>query len=108
MAPHFQRRLKAMQKHPMVHSSRGVGLIGAIELVQDKATGKTFEAGSSILARVVSAGFEVGLICRALRDTLAVSPPLIITEVQIDELFDKMTRSLDMAHADARAAGLMP
>jgi adenosylmethionine-8-amino-7-oxononanoate aminotransferase len=37
-----------------------------------------------------------------------VSPPLIITETQIDELFDKMTRSLDMAHADARAAGLMP
>jgi len=108
MAPHFQRRLKAMEQHPMVHSSRGVGLIGAIELVQDKATGKTFEAGSSILARVVSAGFEVGLICRALRDTLAVSPPLIITEAQIDELFDKMTRSLDMAHADARAAGLMP
>ncbi len=108
VAPHFQRRLKAMEQHPMVHSSRGVGLIGAIELVQDKATGKTFEAGSSVLARVVSAGFEVGLICRSLRDTLAVSPPLIITEPQIDELFDKMTRSLDMAHADARAAGLMP
>ena len=108
MAPQFQRRLKAMEQHPMVHSSRGVGLIGAIELVQDKASGKTFEAGSPILARVVSAGFEVGLICRSLKDTLAVSPPLIITEAQIDELFDKMARSLDMAHADARAAGLMP
>ena len=92
----------------MVHASRGVGLIGAIELVQNKATGRTFEAGSPILARVVSAGFEVGLICRALRDSLAVSPPLIITEPQIDELFDKMGQSLDLALADARAAGLMP
>lgn len=92
----------------MVHSTRGVGLIGALELVQDKATRKTFDPASGIQARVQSAGLELGLICRSLRDIVAICPPLIITENQIDELFDKLWQSLDLAHADARKAGLMP
>ena len=108
LSPQFLRRLQAMEAHPMVLSTRGVGLIGALELVQDKATGKTFDPASGILARVQSAGLEVGLICRSLRDILAVCPPLIITEPQIDELFDKLGQSLDLAHVDARKAGLMP
>ena len=107
-APHFLRRLKGMESHAMVHATRGTGLIGALELVQDKATRKTFDPSSGILTRVQSAGLEVGVICRPLRDTLAVCPPLIINDAQIDELFDKLGRALDLAHADARKAGLMP
>jgi 4-aminobutyrate--pyruvate transaminase len=107
LAPQFLRRLTALEGHPMVHSTRAVGLIGALELVQDKATRKTFDPASGIQNRVLSAGLEVGLICRLLRDTVAVCPPLIITEPQIDELFDKLAQSLDLAHADARKAGLM-
>ena len=107
-APHFLRRLKGMESHAMVHATRGTGLIGALELVQDKATRKTFDPASGILNRVQSAGLEVGVICRPLRDTLAVCPPLIINDAQIDELFDKLGRALDLAHADARKAGLMP
>ena len=107
-SPQFLRRLKGMEAHPMVHATRGTGLIGALELVQDKATRKTFEPASGILNRVQSAGLEVGVICRPLRDTLAVCPPLIINDAQIDELFDKLGRALDLAHADARKAGLMP
>ena len=108
ITPKFQHRLKDLERHPMVDFTRGVGLIGALELVQDKATRKTFDASSGILARVQSAAMEVGLITRPLRDTLAVCPPLIITEAQIDELFDKMGRALDLGLAAARAAGLMP
>ena len=107
-APLFLRRLKGMESHAMVHATRGTGLIGALELVQDKATRKTFDPASGILNRVQSAGLEVGVICRPLRDTLAVCPPLIINDAQIDELFDKLGRALDLAHADARKAGLMP
>ena len=108
ISPHFLQRLQALESHAMVHATRGTGLIGAFELVQDKATRKTFDAASGILARVQSAGLEVGVICRPLRDTMAVCPPLIINDAQIDELFDKIRRALDLAHADARKAGLMP
>ncbi|MEO6623724.1 MAG: aminotransferase, partial [Burkholderiaceae bacterium] len=106
-APQFLRRLQGMEAHAMVHASRGTGLIGALELVQDKATRKTFDPASGIQNRVQSAGLEVGVICRALRDTLAVCPPLIINDAQIDELFDKLWRALDIAHVDARSAGLV-
>ena len=108
LSPQFLHRLSALEAHPMVHSTRGVGLIGALELVQDKATRKTFDPASGIQARVQSAGLELGLICRSLRDIVAICPPLIITENQIDELFDKLWQSLDLAYADARKAGLMP
>ena len=108
LSPQFLHRMGDMEAHPMVHSTRGVGLIGALELVQDKATRKTFDPASGIQARVQSAGLELGLICRSLRDIVAICPPLIITENQIDELFDKLWQSLDLAHADARKAGLMP
>ena len=107
-SPQFLRRLKGMEAHPIVHATRGTGLIGALELVQDKATRKTFDPASGIQNRVQSAGLEVGVICRPLRDTLAVCPPLIINDAQIDELFDKLGRALDLAHADARKDGLMP
>ena len=108
IAPHFQQRLQAMTQHPMVHATRGIGLIGAMELVQDKASRRLFDPASGIVARVLSAGLEVGVIFRPLRDTMALCPPLIITSAQIDELFDKLTLALNMALADARHAGLMP
>jgi len=107
VSPHFLQRLRAMEAHPMVHATRGTGLIGAMELVQDKATRKTFDPASGIVQRVQSALLESGVICRPLRDTMAVCPPLIIDEAQIDELFDGITRALDLALADARRAGLM-
>ena len=83
-----------------------VGLLGPSGVTP--ATRKTFDPASGIQARVQSAGLELGLICRSLRDIVAICPPLIITESQIDELFDKLWQSLDLAHADARKAGLMP
>jgi 4-aminobutyrate--pyruvate transaminase len=90
-----------------VADARGVGLIGAIEIVQDKASKKTFDPASGVVARLSSAVLEHGLITRALRDTMAVCPPLIITETQIDELFDKLELALADALAFARDKGLV-
>jgi len=107
VAPRFQSRLAALAAHPLVSATRGVGLIGAAEIVQDKATRKTFDAASGVLARLGAAVLEQGLITRALRDTMAVCPPLIITEAQIDELFDKLGRALDVTLAHARGLKLV-
>jgi 4-aminobutyrate--pyruvate transaminase len=75
--------------------------------VQDKATRKTFDASSGVIARLGNAVLEHGLITRALRDTMAVCPPLIITEAQIDELFDKLTLALDTTLEFARGLKLV-
>jgi 4-aminobutyrate--pyruvate transaminase len=106
VSPHFLSRLHALDAHPLVSSTRGVGLIGAMEIVQDKASRKTFDPASGVLAFLGTAVLSEGLITRPLRDTMAVCPPLIITDAQIDELFDKLERALDttLAHVRGMAA----
>ena len=95
VAPAFQRRLKALASHPLVGEAVGIGLIGAIELVADKAAKRNFEA-----ARQVGAGFGnfaqgEGLIVRPLLgDRIALCPPLVISEAEIGELFDRFERAL--------------
>jgi 4-aminobutyrate--pyruvate transaminase len=106
VAPHFLQRLSALSSHPLVSSTRGVGLIGAMEIVQDKALRKPFDPASGVVARLSAAVLEEGLITRALRDTVAVCPPLIINDAQIDEMFDKMQRALDTTLGFARGLKL--
>lgn len=95
VGPHFQKRLHALAAHPLVGETRGRGLIGALEIVADKATKKSFDPKAGAGALVTKAATEHGLIVRAIGDNIAFTPPLIITDSQIDELFDKMGRALD-------------
>ena len=95
-APLFQARLKALARHPLVGEARGLGLIGAVELVADKATKRSFAAQHGVGARAVEFAEQEGLIVRAVGgDALALSPPLIIGATEIEELFDRLTRALD-------------
>ena len=95
-APQFQARLKALGEHPLVGEARGLGLIGGIELVADKAGKRSFDPQHGVGARAVQFAEAEGLIVRSvLGDVLTLSPPLIIAPQQIDELFDKLSRALD-------------
>jgi len=95
VSPRFQKRLHALIDHPLIGETRGVGLIGAVEIVADKATKKSFDVKAGAGALVNKAAAEHGLIVRNIGDNIAFTPPLIITETQVDELFDKMHRALD-------------
>ena len=78
----FLDRLNALTGNPLVKEMRGIGLIGALELHQQgDAVGV---AGGAMSA----ACMERGLIVRNLGDTVALCPPLIITEAQMNEMFD--------------------
>jgi 4-aminobutyrate---pyruvate transaminase len=99
IAPHFQARLKAFADHPLVGEARGVGLVGALEFVRDKATKAPFDPAGTVGPAVQAAVLEEGVILRAIRDAIAICPPLIITEAQIDTLFDALGRGLDKVHA---------
>ncbi len=100
VAPHFQKRLAAFAAHPLVGETRGIGLIGAVELVADKANRTPFPAATGAGAKVARASQEAGLIHRAMGDSLAFSPPLVITEGEIDALFDRFARALDASAPD--------
>ena len=98
VGPVFEKRLAGMIEHPLVGETRGRGLIGAVELVQDKANKKAFDPKDGVGALVNGlAPANHGLIVRALADAVAFTPPLIISEEQVHELFDKFTATLDDA-----------
>ena len=73
---------------------RGVGLIGAVELVADKATKKGFPAPVKIGIECMNRALDHGLIVRALGDSVAFCPPLVINDREIDEMFSKFERAL--------------
>jgi 4-aminobutyrate---pyruvate transaminase len=95
-APKFQERLKALGEHPLVGEARGLGLIGGLELVADKASKRSFAAQNAVGARAVQFAEAEGLIVRSvIGDVLTLCPPLIIGPAEIDELFDRLARALD-------------
>ena len=97
VGPHLQSELRRrFAGHELVGEVRGVGLIGAIELVADKHTATNFDPNQKIGARLVKLCETHGVIGRALaNDTLAFSPPLIITADEIDEMLEGVSRALD-------------
>jgi len=96
VAPVFAMRLKGLADHPLVGEARGVGLIGAVELVQDKLTKAPFDPRLGLGARIVTFAEEEGLIVRAVAgDSIALCPPLIIRGSEVNEMFDALTRALD-------------
>jgi len=93
--PRFQERLSAMGDHPLVGETRGIGLIGGCELVADKGSKRSFDPKQGVGPHCAARSQEHGLILRSLGDTIAFCPPLIITENEIDELFDRFSRALE-------------
>jgi 4-aminobutyrate--pyruvate transaminase len=95
-APHFQARLAALGKHPLVGEARGLGLVGAVELVADKRSKRSFEAKAGVGPHAARCAEREGLIVRSLAgDSVSICPPLIIAPAEIDELFDRLGRALD-------------
>ncbi|EPL14835.1 aspartate aminotransferase family protein [Pseudomonas sp. CF161] len=94
-APYLQKRLRELNDHPLVGEVRGVGLLGAIELVQDKATRARYVGkGVGMICRQFC--FDNGLIMRAVGDTMIIAPPLVISHAEIDELVAKARKCLDL------------
>jgi 4-aminobutyrate--pyruvate transaminase len=94
--PQFQARLATLGEHPLVGEARGYGMVGAVELVADKASKRGFEAKAGVGPRAVRLAEEEGLIVRFIAgDVISICPPLIIAPDEIDALFERLTRALD-------------
>ncbi len=104
VAPRLQQGLRRFAGHPLVGEARGMGLIGALELAEDPAAHKPFDPKRGVGAYFVRRAQEHGLITRVLGgDVIAFSPPLIITEAEIDRLLDCTERALADTLAWVRA-----
>jgi 4-aminobutyrate--pyruvate transaminase len=95
VAPAFQAGLRAFAERPWVGNVRGVGLIGAIELMADKAARTPFAAERKAGYRFAALALEEGLIVRAMGDSIGLCPPLIITQAELGDLFARLTRAMD-------------
>ncbi|MCP3972234.1 MAG: aspartate aminotransferase family protein [Rhodobacteraceae bacterium] len=94
----FQKRLHALADHPLVGETRGLGLIGAVELVADKAGKVNFDPAQKVGPWVSDRAAHHGLIVRPLlNDSIAFCPPLIISDAQVKDMMDAIERALDDA-----------
>jgi putrescine aminotransferase len=103
--PYLAAKWRELAGHPLVGEARSVGLIGALELVKDKATRTFFDKRGEVGTICRDFCFQNGLVMRATRDTMIISPPLVITREQIDELTGKAWRCLDLTYARCRDEG---
>ena len=96
--------MRALADHPLVGEARGIGLIGALELVRDKRERASFDPKMGVGNRVVANAQRRGAIVRSLPgDIIAFSPPLIIEPHEIRELLDAVKGALDDTWAQTRS-----
>lgn len=98
---YFQAKLAEMADHPIIGETRGLGLLGAMELVKNRETRERFEGDTGGLCR--DHCFNSGLVMRAIGDTMVLSPPLSITKAEIDELFTLARAAIDATAKDLGA-----
>ena len=94
--PYLQNCWAELAKHPLVGEARGVGFLGALELVQDKTKREFYPKIGKVGGLCRNICIENGLVMRAVGDTMIISPPLIASKANIDELILKVKQSLDI------------
>jgi 4-aminobutyrate--pyruvate transaminase len=104
VGPYLQNELRRrFADHPLVGEIRGIGLIAAMELVADKTSHGNFDPRAGIGTRLMKLCEENGVILRSVaNDSLCFSPPLVIATTEIDEMLDRVARSLDELTAQLR------
>ena len=101
IGPYFQRRLReAFEGHPLVGEVRTVGLLAAIELIDDKKERRFFPRKQDVGTLCRNHCFGSGLVMRAIRDTMVLSPPLIISESEVDEMVTLAKTCIDATTRD--------
>ena len=91
---------EAFADHPLIGEVRGIGMLAAMELVQDRKERRGFPRPGSAGTICRDHCFANGLVMRAIRDTMVLAPPLIITEAQIEQLLKKARLCIDLTAKD--------
>ena len=106
--PYLAEKFRGLTDHPLVGEAKIVGMMGSIALTPDKAARAPFEAEAGTAGLICRERcFANNLIMRHVGDRMIISPPLVISDSEIDTLIDRAWQSLDQAHADLKAQGLM-
>ena len=96
----FADALASLGDHPLVGETRSLGLIGAVELVADKAERRRFPEDRTVGLTCRNHCLREGLVMRAVGDIMVLSPPLIIDEAEIGEIAKRARRAFDLTATD--------
>jgi 4-aminobutyrate--pyruvate transaminase len=91
----FQTGLRSFAERPFVGEVRGTGLIGAIELVRDKAAKTPFDPALGAGNYFGECAQAHGLIVRPLGDSIALCPPMILTEADVVQITERLGQAMD-------------
>ena len=103
--PRFAQHLEALRGHPLVGEVRHSGLMGAIEVAPKHGDPTPFENPGKVGPALSNELLKHGVILRAIGDSLALCPPMIISEDEIDQLFAPMEKALDATYQWAKTEG---
>ena len=100
LAPRLEAGLAQIAQNPNIGELRGVGFMWALEAVKDRATKTPFDSSLSVSERIANTCTDLGLICRPLGQSIVLCPPFILTEAQMDEMFEKLEAALKKVFAE--------
>ncbi len=105
LGPYLATHYAELAQHPLVGEVQTCGLMAALQIVKDKATGQGFDPSLEVGMLCRGHCFANGLIMRAVGDRMIIAPPLVITRGQIDEMVGLIKKCLDLSLADVGKRG---
>ncbi len=107
-APYLKQKWEALVDHPLVGEAVISGMMASIALTPNKETRAKFASEPGTIGNICrDRCFANNLIMRHVGDRMIISPPLVLTPADIDEMFVRIRKSLDEAHAEIIEKGLM-
>ena len=94
IAPLFQQRLTALADLPLVVDARGIGLMGCVQCSFDRDRNSSLENDYTLGALIDAECQENGLVLRPIINMCVMSPPLVISESQIQQMFDILHKAI--------------
>lgn len=106
--PYLMQKWAAFENHPLIGEARVCGMMGSMVLTPDKNRRAKFpgEAGK-VGAICRDHCYSNNLIMRAVGDRMIISPPLIISEAEIDLLVERAGRALDATYQQLKIEGML-
>ncbi|MDC0660164.1 aspartate aminotransferase family protein [Leisingera sp. SS27] len=107
-APYLKQKWEALTDHPLVGEAKIVGMMGSIALTPNKETRAAFASDAGTVGYICRERcFANNLVMRHVGDRMIISPPLVITQEQIDVLIERAVNSLDECHAELKKQDLL-
>lgn len=106
VAPYFQQQLKKLEDLPLVGEVRGIGLMACVECVADHESRNPLQLDTNVGMRIDAHCHELGLLVRPLINMCVMSPPLVITREQIDDMVTILREGISRTMDDLRREGI--